>query len=361
MADAAPDPCSKCNAPRTFERVAPFPPGQEATIGVAWRCPTCDERILVVCALGPVIPLAGSCLSCGAERKGGAACSACGADDAEMLALCGTDDGWQLDAIRRDAESGQIRRALARANRRLCDHPETVDAWRFKAQIYQQLGLHAAAARMLRHAATASAAPWLLVSAGFSLQELKRHAEAVEVYREFLALAPGDEHAGAAWCNLGNALSALERDAEAEAAFARAIELEPMRATSAHSHYVHLSKRRRWPEAIAVLERALPAVTEPATRVTFLRALSYAHAEREDGAAALAAAEQALSIDAHSIGARYLRGRALGLLGRLDEAMVEIRQVLAIDPENADALRAIAMLEQAGASRAKRSWWRFWN
>lgn len=361
MAAASPDPCSKCNTPRTFERVAPFPPGQEATIGVAWRCPACDERILVVCALGPVIPVPGSCLNCGADGQRGAVCSACGADDAEMLALCGTDDGWQLDAVRRDAESGQIRRALARTHRRLCDHPETVDAWCFKAQIYQQLGLHAAAVRMLRHAATASAAPWLLVSAGFSLQQLKRHAEAVEVYREFLALAPGDDHAGAAWGNLANALSALDRDAEAEAAFAEATALEPTNATYAYNHHLHLRKLQRWADAIAVLERGLPAVTEPATRVTFLRALSYAHAEREDGAAALATAEQALSIDAHSIGARYLRGRALGLLGRLDEAMVEIRQVLADDPENADALRAIAMLEQAGGRRAKRSWWRFWN
>jgi hypothetical protein len=41
--------------------------------------------------------------------------------------------------------------------------------------------------------------------------------------------------------------------------------------------------------------------------------------------------------------------------------MVEIRQVLAADPENADALQAIAMLEQAGVRRAKRPWWRFWN
>jgi tetratricopeptide (TPR) repeat protein len=361
MVAASPDPCSKCNEARAFERVAPFPPGQEATIGVAWRCPSCDERILVVCALGPVIPSPGSCLNCGVDGQRGAACSACGVDDAEMLALCGTDDGWQLDAVRRDAESGQIRRALARTNRRLCDHPETVDAWRFKAQIYQQLGLHAAAVRMLRHAATASAAPWLLVSAGFSLQQLERHAEAVEVYREFLALAPGDDHAGAAWGNLANALSALDRDAEAEAAFANATALEPTSATYAYNHHLHLRKLQRWADAIAVLERGLPAVTEPATRVTFLRALSYAHAEREDGAAALATAEQALSIDAHSIGARYLRGRALGLLGRLDEAMVEMRQVLAADPENADALRAIAMLEQAGVRRAKRSWWRFWN
>ena len=361
MADASPDHCPKCNTPRAFERVAPFPPGQEATIGVAWRCPSCDERILVVCALGPAIPSADSCLNCGAERERGGACSGCGVDDAEMLALCGTDDGWQLEAIRRDAESGQIRRALARANRWLRDHPETVDAWRFKARIYQQLGLYATTARMLRHAATASATPGLLVSAGFSLQELKRHAEAIEVYREFLALAPGNEHAGTAWCNLANALSALDRDPEAEAAFAKAAELEPTNATHAYNHHVHLRKLRRWVDAIAVLERGLPWVTEPATRVTFLRSLSYAHAEREDGAAALAAAEQALSIDARSIGARYLRGRALALLGRLDEAMVEIRQVLATDPENADALHAIAMLEQAGARGAKRPWWRFWN
>ena len=361
MTAAAPDQCSKCNAVRTFERAAPFPPGQEATIGVAWRCPSCEERVLEVCSLGPVIPDAGSCLNCGAERDRGAACSACGVDDAEMLALCGTDGGWQLDAVRRDAEGGQIRRALARVNRRLCDHPETVDAWRFKARIYQQLGMHAVAARMLRHAATASGEPGLLVSAGFSLQELKRHAEAVEVYREFLALAPGSEHAGVAWCNLANALSALDRDAEAEEAFAKAIALEPTNATHAYNRHVHLRKLRRWPEAIAVLERGLPMVTEPATRVTFLRTLSYAHAEREDGAAALAAAEQALAIDAHSIGARYLRGRALALLGRLDEARVEIRQVLASDPENADALRAIAMLEQAGGRRVKRPWWRFWN
>jgi tetratricopeptide (TPR) repeat protein len=107
--------------------------------------------------------------------------------------------------------------------------------------------------------------------------------------------------------------------------------------THAFNYYLQLQKLRCWQDAIAVLERGLPAVAEPAMRVAFLRGLSYAHAERAVGAAALAAAEQALPIDERSIGARYLRGRARALRGRLEEAMADIQQVLATDPANADA------------------------
>ncbi len=73
----------------------------------------------------------------------------------------------------------------------------------------------------------------------------------------------------------------------------------------------------------------------------------------DDGDAALAAADEALALDEKSGGARYLRGRGLALVGRLDEAMAEMTKVLAADPENADAQNAVAMLERAGVRKEK--------
>lgn len=366
-------PCSKCKTALTLEFVARMSAADESSYGVSWICPTCKSRALDVCPLGPVIPAVNCCLNCGCPRDADAKCTGCGMREATEVAWFGNAGDSQLDAAERDLSDGLIRRALGRANHVLRDDAGVVDAWRFKARIYQQLGFHASAAHMLRHAASATDTPSLLVSAGFSLQELKQHEEAIELYRAFLATTPVGELAAAAWCNLGNSLSALDRNAEAEDALKRALELEPERATHAINYYALLRKLDRSQDAIAVLERGLRSATDAKTRMTLLRALSHTHAELGDGAAALAAAEAALALDGQSTEARYLLGRALGLLGNLEPAREAMKQVLTMDPDNADAKRALAMIERALAAssgqppseptteQSRRPWWRFWN
>jgi hypothetical protein len=57
----------------------------------------------------------------------------------------------------------------------------------------------------------------------------------------------------------------------------------------------------------------------------------------------------------------YLRGRALGLLGRLEEARNEMNQVLALDPDNVDAQRGLHMIEAAYRPKECKRWWQFWK
>jgi predicted Zn-dependent protease len=54
----------------------------------------------------------------------------------------------------------------------------------------------------------------------------------------------------------------------------------------------------------------------------------------------LQAADEALQLAPASPYARYVRGRALGLLGRLDEAEAEMERILRDAPGYADATRA---------------------
>ena len=280
--------------------------------------------------------------------------------DASAIAFLGLDDAPDpIETATREIKAGLVRRGLGRLNRQLRADPTVVEAWKIKVRLYQQLGFHDSAARALRHAANVSRTPSLLVSAGYSLQELKRHEDAVAVYRELLELAPASDEAGIAYCNLANSLSHLGRDVEAEDAFKTAMALEPTRATHAFNYYAHLRRGNRWEEAIVILKAGLPNASDKLLRGSFLRALSFAHAERDEGVPALAAAEEALAVDGQSTAARYLRGRGLALVGRLDEALVEMRAVLSSDPENADAKNAIAMLERAGVRVAKRPGWRF--
>lgn len=303
-----------------------------------------------------------TCLNCGTEGAQPTACDGCGMSEEAATSFLGISA--QADPVASaltEISNGLARRGLARLNRLLREDPASTKAWRTKADVYQRLGFHDSAVRTLCHAANVTNTPSLLISAGFSLQQLQRHEDAVAVYREFVDQAATSGDAGIAFCNLANSLSNLGRDAEAEEAFGRAIELEPERPTHFFNLYVHLRKGKQWPKAIAVLKRGLPHAADKELRVSFLLALSYAHAERDQGPEALAAADEAVALDGGSTGAHYLRGRGLALVGRLEEAMTEMQSVLLADPEHRDAKNAVAMLERAGVGDSKRPWWRFWN
>ncbi|MBX3162463.1 MAG: tetratricopeptide repeat protein [Deltaproteobacteria bacterium] len=341
--------CDACDRECTFDHAGPFPPGQEGSYGVAWQCPSCQRRALDVCSIGPLIPVATTCVNCGGERGAGE-CPDCGLTEVQVRAVFGIDGAITVERAIADAQRGLLRRALAHCNWLLARAPSTELAWRLKGEICQQLGFHTATARMLLHAAEVANAPVLLFSAALSLQELGRNTEAVAVYRELLAWAPEAPNAPLAWSNLGNALSALGRRDEADRAHARALAREPAHSTIAFNYVHHLQQGERWLESLGILEHALRFATDASTRVAFLFSLSRAHAELENGASALDAADAAVALDEHSIGARFMRGRALCLLGRLHEGMAEMQHVLALDPGNRDAANAVRILERAGVT-----------
>lgn len=108
--------------------------------------------------------------------------------------------------------------------------------------------------------------------------------------------------------------------------------------------------------AAEMVGEALATVNDVADRVELLEEQAFLWAECQRGEDAYRSAEAARNLGSDSIRTHYLRGRSLALLGRLDEARQEIRQVLSRDPNNADAQRALPMLDAA-----LRPWWQFWK
>jgi Flp pilus assembly protein TadD len=90
-----------------------------------------------------------------------------------------------------------------------------------------------------------------------------------------------------------------------------------------------------------MLDGAVARFTNPADRIWLLEEQSFLWAECERGEEALRSVEAALALGSNSVRTHYLRGRALALLGRLEEARNEMIQVLTLDRNNADAQRAL--------------------
>jgi tetratricopeptide (TPR) repeat protein len=110
-----------------------------------------------------------------------------------------------------------------------------------------------------------------------------------------------------------------------------------------------------------MLDGALAKFTGAADRVLLLEEQSFLWAECECGEAALRSADAALELGSNAARTHYLRGRALGLLGRLEEARNELDAVLTLDPQNAEAQRGRSLIDAAIRSKPGRRWWQFWK
>jgi tetratricopeptide (TPR) repeat protein len=113
--------------------------------------------------------------------------------------------------------------------------------------------------------------------------------------------------------------------------------------------------------AAEMLDGALARSTSAADRISLLEEQSFLWAECERGGEALGSADAAAALGSNSIRTQYLRGRALALLGRLEEAREKMNHVLALDPQNADAQRGLTMIDGALRSEPGKPWWRFWK
>jgi tetratricopeptide (TPR) repeat protein len=112
--------------------------------------------------------------------------------------------------------------------------------------------------------------------------------------------------------------------------------------------------------AAEMLDGALARATSAADRVRLYEEQSFLWAECERGKEALRSADAAAALGSESIRTHYLRGRALALLGRLREARDEMEHVLTLDPQNADAQRALGMIVGVIGS-GRKSWWQVWK
>jgi tetratricopeptide (TPR) repeat protein len=113
--------------------------------------------------------------------------------------------------------------------------------------------------------------------------------------------------------------------------------------------------------AAQMLDSVITRFTSVGDRVVLFEEQSLLWAECQRGEEALRSAEAAVALGSTSLRTHYLRGRALALLGRLEESRAEMTTVLALDPDNADALRAVGMIDDALRPTPPRRWWQFWR
>jgi tetratricopeptide (TPR) repeat protein len=345
--------CDRCKGPCQYVGLQLLA-GQEtgATYGVGWSCAACDFKALDVCPLGPLVPGDAVCPNCGASCAA-ASCPGCGLTRAAAIAFLGLDTlpSDPAATVRDLFDRGLYRRGLAILNHVLARDPAPEALWLLKCTFLEGLGLHVHLLKMLEGALAVGGPPALLVSYASSLHRAGRYEEAAAASRRYLEQHPQGTWAGAAHGNLGLALRALGRDDEAEDVYREALRLDPGQVL----HYRNLAQllidQRRWAGAFGVLEAGLERATTNDDKVRLLQGLAFICAEEERAAQALEYVNRAIALGANSARTLYLRGRALALLGRLPEAQDDVRRVLELEPENAEAREALTMIEKALSER----------
>jgi tetratricopeptide (TPR) repeat protein len=346
----APVVCQDCRCEGVFDGLGPFPPNQEASFGVAWKCPRCGKRSLDVCNLGPLVPTADCCLNCGARYEAGqTGCPACGLEPAQATAFLRLDLQGQdpLEAAREAFNHRLYRRGLALCNLLLQRDPGALAAWDAKLSFLDVLRFRNARREMLRQALERGAPPQLLIPYGGQLNAEGRHAEAAAAFRDYLDRCPDSPQAAAVLSTLGNALTALGDFAAAEQAHERALALGPGSSPLYLNYADTLRRQRKWDDALAATERGLNVARTDADKIDLLDLKASVLLGQMRGAEGLACCEEAMALGSDLARTHYLHGRALALLGRLPEALAAMQQVLRVDPSNADAQKAIAQIQQA--------------
>lgn len=345
--------CERCGSPCNYLGLQLLA-GQDAgaTYGVGWGCSPCDYKALDVCPLGPLVPSDALCLNCGAaypSTDADAACPGCGLTRAGALAFLLPEDvsADTGEAARDLFGRGLFRRGLAVLNAALTREPGQETPWLLKGTLLEGLGLQSHLLKMLEGAMAAGGPASLLINYGSALHRAGRNEEAIAASRRYLDLAPDGPWAGAAHSNLGLALRALGRHDEAEELYRQAIRVDPGQVL----HYRNLAQllidQQRWAGALGTLEAGLECAATEEDKIRLLEGLAFVCAEEERAGQALDYVDRAVALGAGSARTHYLRGRALALLGRLEEARDEVKRVLDLEPDNAEARQAMDMIEKA--------------
>jgi protein O-GlcNAc transferase len=170
---------------------------------------------------------------------------------------------------------------------------------------------------------------------GDALVRLSRHEEALTSYDRALALRPRQARLHD---SRGNALTRLARYEEALASYDAALAIEPAFAGALNNRGHALDQLRRYDEALASYDRAIalrPRNAEAqANRGSLLLKL-----KRHDEA--LAAYDEVIAIKP-SADAHFNRGNVLVALRRHQEAATSYEQALLLDPQDGNALAALA-------------------
>jgi tetratricopeptide (TPR) repeat protein len=166
---------------------------------------------------------------------------------------------------------------------------------------------------------------------GLSLAKLGRYEEAVLAYDHALAINPNDADA---WTIKGISLQKLGRRQEALVAYDHALAINPNGADAWTNKGVALRRLGRIDEALAAYDQALAA--NPKHAYAWLnKGISLEELGRRQEA--LVACDHALAINPNDADAWCCKGVALRRLGRIDEALAAYDQALAANPKHADA------------------------
>lgn len=275
-----------CEVESVYVRASPFPDGQTTTFMTWWRCPKCQQLSGDMGSVIPVIPSPSDPI------------------DPSTRDAFGTLPADPIVAARDAEERGLLRRALAILDLAIEMTPDDPIAYAVKGRELLRMSFPDHAVTLLRRAielgdTTSATRGWL----GLALTDTAEQLEAVPLLQTAIE---GELHGGIFWHGWVRLLVRLNRIDEADTELSRALvlELDP-----------------RWRAGL---------LTE---RVNVLCA-------RKQPNEALQAADEALQLAPASPYARYVRGRALGLLGRLDEAEAEMERILRDAPGYADAARA---------------------
>jgi tetratricopeptide (TPR) repeat protein len=212
-------------------------------------------------------------------------------------------------------QRGQLPQAEALYRQLLQAQPRHADALHLLGVIALQQGRFEAAVDLIQQALAVRPADNFHCNLGNALKALGRRAEAIGSYRQALALNP---RLADAWCNLGNALLEEGQAQEAEAACRQALALRPAFA-EAHCNLGNaLLKQDRVDEAIDCYQRALQA--QPGLAVVYAN-LGDALDRRGLPGPALECYHHALSIGPDTAELHAKAGRLLRRQGQLAPAI----------------------------------------
>ena len=180
---------------------------------------------------------------------------------------------------------------------------------------------------------------------GAALEARGRPAEAIEEYRQALRARP---QSAAVHNNLGAALQTAGDLDAAIAEYQQAVRAQPDHPSARHNLGSALVLSGAFAEALPHLREAVRLSPDDATARNNLGG-----ALLETGRLVEAVEElrRAAKADPRSLNAHYNLGRALALRGRLDEAAGHLEQALRIQPDDPDARRELAVVRARQARR----------
>lgn len=363
--DAKADFCGKCGLDRRVEGVSGGVDGNESTYTVVWRCPKCLEATADICPIGPLIPEESSCLNCGhgyEQQNGNLVCAACGLPKSESTSFLGIDPNTDpMGRAKALLQRGNIRSGIGHLNYKLLKDPRHEEAWVQKCSVLGDLKFFSSILQALKSAFPQGVTGELLFSQAFALQGTSKHQEAIAVYEQYITFNKAPDCHAIALGNLANSKKALGDFGGAEDVYKQALKSEAA-VSAVYCNYSRLLiDQGRWNEALNVTAEGLRRHPKDPLAAQLHADQAYIHAEQNRGEESIVAARAAMALDGQSLRNNYLFGRALALVGRLQDAREQILKVLAMDPNNQDGQRALAMLDQAIGKRNTKRWWEFWK